>query len=157
MPDHPLPRVPGLVTAILFPWIPVLEFFVKIGGGPAMQSVLDHRSRSLQASRQFGGTALRLPGPVPVPHRRQIGTALTHQEMEPPDPHRDDMPSKLAYGEDIRGRAEHKLFGSQRGNRCDEALLIDLPALEESGERKRTGHGAALLHPTAVMALVKCG
>src|SRR5262249_4618134 len=142
MPDHPLARVPGFVAAILFPWIPVLEFFVKIGGRPAMQGVLNHSSRGLQASRQCGGAALRLLAPVPVPKLRQLGTALAHQETEPPDPQRDDMPSKLAYGEERRSRAESELLRCQRGDRRDETLLVHLPAFEEGGERRRTlGHG----------------
>src|SRR5262249_56220624 len=70
MPEHPLTRIPGFITAVVFPWIPVLKLFRKIGGRPATQGILDHRTSGLQSSGQFGGAALRVAAPLPLPPRR---------------------------------------------------------------------------------------
>src|SRR5262249_24783254 len=102
--------------------------------------------------RQFGGATLRLVDTIPVPHRHQVGTALTHQEVEPPNSHGDDMPRELANGEDLRSCAECELFRRQRGNRRDETLLRVLQTFEESDEWKLAQrHGCS--SPRSILAI----
>src|SRR5262249_62314886 len=91
MPEHPLTRIPGFITAVVFPWIPVLKLFRKIGGRPATQGILDHRTSGLQSSGQFGGAAPRLPRPPPPPPRRPGGGAPPPPETDPPHAPGHDM------------------------------------------------------------------
>src|SRR5260221_5400616 len=127
-----------------------VEHVSEAGDRPAGQGFCDHARCGLEPRDQLGGRAYRLPLLVPACQGANLGTALVHPPVKPPDAIGDDVLHQPSDRPMVRRHRQHPLLGRERRDGLVHVPLKSVPAFVDNGEWKRvlghSSHGCVLLY-----------